>query len=96
MKKIIVLTMIALFVLSLPAMAAKVLNVPICHPPICVYQAYCGSTCVENGNQWFLGFNGLGDDVIKAVPGVLAIDPGGTGPANGWPNFVSASQAGIA
>lgn len=96
MKKIIVLTMIALFVLSLPAMAAKVLNVPICHEPICVYQAYCGLTCPDDGsNQWFLGFNGLGADVIKAVPGVLAIDPGGTQPAGGWPNFVSASQAGI-
>ena len=94
MKKTIVLILVALFVISLPAMAARVINKPIPHDPICVYQAYCGLTCEEvNGNKVFQGFNGLGDDVIKAVPGVLAIDPGWVGPANGWPNFVSAAQA---
>ncbi|MGI6295670.1 MAG: hypothetical protein ACOX3G_06240 [Armatimonadota bacterium] len=93
MKKTIVVILIALFAISVPTWAAKVLVVPYdhCDEPFVVYQAYCGATCPEAGNQVFQGLNGFGDDVITAVPGVLAIDPGGTCPENGWPNFVTAS-----
>jgi len=94
MKKTILLTLIALIVLSVPAMSARVVNKEIPHEPFCVYQAYCGQTCIEAGNQVFKGLNGFGSDVIEAVPGVLAINPGGTQPVNGWPNFVTASQPG--
>jgi len=94
MKKTILLIMVALFIISVPAMAARVVNKPISHDPFLLYQAYCGATCVGAGNQVNLGLNGFGADVIKAVPGVLAIDPGGIDPVKGWPNFVSASLPG--
>lgn len=81
-QKAILFTMIALVAMSLPAMSARVVNKPIPHSPFLVYQAYCGGICGTTSN---------GGSVIKAVPGVLAIDPGGTQPLNGWPNFVSAS-----
>jgi len=94
MKKTILLIMVALFVLAVPAMSARIVNKPIDHPAFCVYQAYCGATCIDAGNQVFKGLNGFGCDVIKAVPGILAINPGGFGPVNGWPNFVTASLPG--
>jgi hypothetical protein len=94
MKQTILLIMVALIVLSVPAMAGRVVNKPLEHPCFEVYQAYCGNTCIDAGNQVFQGLNGFGSDVIKAVPGVLVICPGGTDPKNGWPNYVTASQTG--
>lgn len=95
-QKTILLIMVALIVMSVPAMALKVAVKQHEYPCVPVYQAYCGqtgtATCLETGNAVFMGLNPLGADVITAVPGVLAINPGGTQPANGWPNFVSASQ----
>jgi len=92
MKQTILLIMVALIVLSVPVMAARVVNKPLEHPCFEVYQAYCGQTCIDaGGNEVFKGLNGLGGDVIEAVPGILAINPGGTDPAQGWPNYVSAS-----
>ena len=107
MKKTILLIMVAMIAMSVPAMAAKVQNVPIPHDCFLVYQAYCGLTCCdENGdddsqticpdNHFFKGYDGFGFDVITAVPGVLAIKPGVD--VNGvidWSNYVSAAQAGI-
>ena len=99
MKTTIILIMVALIATS--AMGAKVVNKPIDHPPFLVYQAYCGSTCTDaGGNACFLGFNGLGSDVIEAVPGILCIVPGETPilglpePGVDWTNYVSASQPG--
>jgi hypothetical protein len=92
MKKTILLIMVALMVMSVPALSARLANGPVTHPPITIYQAYCGATCEGVGNQVFQGLNGFGADVIEAVPGILAINPGGTQPLDGWPNFVSASQ----
>lgn len=94
MKKTILLIMVALFIISVPAMAARVVNKPITHECFTLYQAYCGATCPGVGNQVFQGLNGFGEDVIEAVPGILAINPGGFGPVKGWPNFVTASQSG--
>jgi hypothetical protein len=97
MKTTIILIMVALIAISTSAMAAKVVNVPIPHPPFLVYQAYCGDTCTGVGNQCFLGFNGLGEDVIEAVPGILCIVPGETAtyglpePGVDWTNYVTAS-----
>jgi len=102
MKKTILLVMVALIVMAVPAMSAKVVNKPIPHPPILVYQAYCGLTCCDGtittsgtvgqvgciDNDVNLGLNGFDGDVIEAVPGILAINPG-----TNWSNFVSASQA---
>lgn len=52
-------------------------------------QAYPGRSCEPN--QKFAGFNGrVGSDVIEAVPGVLAIGPGGPM----WPNYVTAAAEG--
>ncbi len=49
-------------------------------------QAYCGKSCEPN-LAW-AGIRGRsGSDVITAVPGVFAFDPGGPN----WPNFVSAA-----
>jgi len=94
MKKTILLIMVALIAMSVPAMSARLLNGPITPPTFTLYQAYCGETCDGAGNQVFQGLNvePFGKDVIEAVPGILAINPGGTQPANGWPNFVSASK----
>jgi len=86
MRKVLVLVAVALLVASLPAMAAKVVNVPIPHDPFTIYQAYCGQTCSSvQGNKEFLG-TAVGADVIKAVPGVLSIVPG-----DAWANFVTAA-----
>lgn len=85
MKKLIVLLTLALVVTSLPAMAARITVIPIEHPEMDVYQAYPGDS---NGtNLAFLGVNGMGADVISAVPGVLSIVPG-----TDWSNYVSVSQ----
>lgn len=90
----LILTALVLAATSAPCLAVRVLTKPIQHPPLLVYQAYCGETCDGAVNAVFQGFpaNGPGDDVIEAVPGVLAIDPGGTQPLKGWPNYVSASD----
>jgi len=94
MKTTIILIMVALIATS--AMAARVVNVPVDHPPFLVYQAYCGRTCVENVNGCFQGFSGQIGDTIEAVPGILCIIPGesplGT-PDVDWANYVTASQA---
>ena len=85
MKKLIVLITLALVVTSLPAMAARITTIPIDHPEMLVYQAYPGDS---NGtNLAFLGKNGLGDDVITAGPGILAIIPG-----EDWSNYGSIEQ----
>lgn len=79
--------MVALFVAAVPAMAARVAVAPIEHPTDCVYQAYPGDS---NGTDLeFAGYAGLEEDVITAVPGVLAITPG----TPTWVNFVGAANA---
>jgi hypothetical protein len=89
----LMLTLLVLVAQSAPGIAARVATKPIQHEPTPVYQAYCGGTCDRAGNVVTQGFpaNVSGRDVIGAVPGVLVIDPGGTQPLKGWPNFVSAS-----
>jgi len=94
MRKATILIVVALFVLALPSMAARVTVNPIPHPPFPVFQAYCGSTCEGVGNQVFAGLE-TGSDVIDAVPGVLAICPGGAEVGTppefviDWENYVS-------
>jgi len=83
LKKCLVLIAIAIFVLSIPVMAGKVVQINITHPVIDLFQAYGvsegeGATCI-------LGYNGFGDATITAVPGVLCIDPG-----LDWSNFIDA------
>jgi len=109
MKTTIFLILVAIIAISVPAMSARVVNIPIPHEPFCVFQAYCGQTCLgitdgetaTNGflcqNHAFLGLRGPGADVITAVPGVLSIVPG-TDSADviNWSNYVSAAAAGIA
>jgi streptogramin lyase len=54
-----------------------------------LYQAYCGKSC--DPIRDYRGFRGRGvSDLITAVPGVLAIDPGG----DNWANFVSVAASG--
>lgn len=62
---------------------------PITHPTQFVFQAYEGDS--DNQDLEFLGYNGTGEDVITAVPGVLSIVPG-----DNWENFVGADQDGVA
>ena len=93
MKTTIILIMVALIATS--AMAARVVNIPVDHPPFTVLQAYCGRTCTADVNGCFAGFSGQVGDTISAVPGILCIDPGdsplGT-PDIDWANYVTASQ----
>jgi len=84
MKKSLALIALLLLI-AIPAMAARVASVPITHEIDLVYQAYDGDS---NGTDLeFLGYNGTGEDVIGAVPGVLSIVPG-----ENWENFVGAAQ----
>jgi len=98
MKTTIILILVALIATS--AMAARVVNKSIEHPPFLVYQAYCGQTCTPNINGCFQGFSGQIGDTISAVPGILCIDPGETAvkglpePGVDWTNYVTASQPG--
>jgi len=84
MKKCLVLIAVALLVAAVPAMAARVTSVPITHEVAQVYQAYDGDS--NRSDREFLGYNGVGADVITAVPGVLSIVPG-----TNWSNFVGAA-----
>lgn len=71
-------------VLAAPAFAGRIQSSMITHLEQ-VYQACAGDS---NGEcTVFRGYEDPGPDVITAVPGVLAIDPG----AN-WANFVGAAQ----
>jgi hypothetical protein len=83
-----VLIAIAIFVLSIPVMAAKVTQVNITHPVIDVFQAY--GVDGSEGASTILGYNGFGAGTITAVPGVLSFTPGGTYPAYTWANFINA------
>lgn len=86
-KRCVVLFAIALAIVCLPAMAARVSVLPIVHegPEFFVYQAYAGDS---NGvNVAFAGYQGVGGDNITAVPGVLSIIPG-----TSWANFVGAAN----
>lgn len=85
MRTHLALLAVALTVASLPCMAARLTTMPIQHPEMLVYQAYPGDS--NGNNRASLGQNGLGDDVISAVPGILSIIPGSY-----WENFVSADH----
>jgi hypothetical protein len=88
MKRIL-LVALAIMILAAPAMAQRVVTVPIVHDTQYVFQAYPGDS---NGtNLSFMGYAGMGCDVITAVPGILSIVPG-----DRWANFVGAAQAGVA
>lgn len=107
MKKTMLIAICAAMVLSAPAMAARVANVPIEHGPVCLFQAYPGMTTAETDNYDFAGEARL-NDTISAVPGVFSLVPGtfeipfGTD-ENGdpiykvtckWTNFISAFNGG--
>jgi hypothetical protein len=81
---------LAIFVFSIPAMAVKLVQVPITGPDhnFTVYQAYASDD--GEGADAILGYNGYGDGTITAVPGVLSIVPGGDYPAYTWANFINA------
>lgn len=90
MKKYLLLFVVALTVMSVAAFAARSASTytPYAHDVLPVFQAYPGDS---NGtNTEFLGYNGAGNDVITAVPGVLSIVPG-----TNWANYVKAAQDGV-
>lgn len=85
--KRVVLFVIALAIVCVPVMAAKVTVLPIVHTgeEFTVYQAYSGNS--NGADVSFAGYAGTGSDVITAVPGVLSIVPG-----INWANFVGAAN----
>jgi hypothetical protein len=87
MKRIIFLVLALYVALAAPVMAARVQSTMVTH----LFQVY--QACpAESPCRTFTGYknNGLGDPVISAAPGILAIDPGGPN----WPNYVGAAQPG--
>jgi hypothetical protein len=88
LKKYLPLFVAGAVVLATSAQAARVAVNPITHPNMTVYQAYPGNS--GGTNLSFRGYNGLGTDVIAAVPGVLSIESGGN-----WANYIGAAYAGI-
>jgi len=89
MKKLMLVVVVVSLIAS-AAFAGRVLVQPIEHPCSTVFEAYPGDS---NGTDLeFLGYKGLGADVIQAVPGVLSIVPG----PECWANYVKAAQAGVA
>src|SRR3990170_5394943 len=89
MKKCcVILIALALVAMCVPSMAAKVMAVPIVHPPYQVFQAYPGNSL--GTNLAFMGYLGFDGDVISSVPGILSIIPG-----SNWSNYVGAAQAGV-
>jgi hypothetical protein len=91
LKKCLVFIALAIFVFSLSASAAKLVQVPITGPDhnFTLFQAYAVADEGE-GADAILGYNGFGDATITAVPGVLSFVPGGTYPAYDWTNFINA------
>ncbi len=87
-KRYVVSFAIALAIVCLPAMAARIQVLPIVHEgtDFLVYQAYAGNSNGVDTN--FLGYAGTERDVITAVPGVFSIVPGAS-----WSNFVGAANA---
>jgi len=83
MKKCLVLIAVALLVVSLPAMAGKVVEINITHPIITLYQAYAAPDSA--GAQSIEGYLGFGDYTITSDPGILQIVPGVN-----WSNFIAA------
>lgn len=88
MKKTLLLLMAISVLCSAPVFAAKIQSTAITHLEQ-VYQATPGNS--EGNSSEFLGYNGLGSDVITSVPGVLCIDPQADG-ATPWANFIGAAQ----
>lgn len=84
MSRTICLILAISVVLAAPAFAARIQSTMITHFDQ-VYQACPGDS---NGEcTVFRGYEEDGEDVITAVPGILAIDPGVN-----WRNFVGAAQ----
>ncbi len=83
MRQTIILALLFVFIITLPASAGRLTSTKITHIEQ-VYQAYVGSS---QDCRVFLGYLGQGDDVISAVPGVLAIEPGVN-----WSNFIGTAQ----
>jgi len=82
MKKYLVLIALALLVISLPAMAGKLVELPVVHPTITVYQAQ-GVSELE-GLAPYAGYTDATiDGTVCAVPGILDICPG-----TNWANFI--------
>lgn len=107
MRRIAFLALSLTLAISASAMAGKITSTMIQHFNQ-VYQAYPGSsdpckvidpcdTFLTTGatERCFLGYNGLGCDVISSVPGILCIRPGST-PTQPWANYILAAQAGVA
>jgi len=95
MRRIILLVLALTLVLSVSAMAARITST-MKQNYNTVFQAYPGCSVIEDDDYepaeaCFLGYLGLGDDVISSVPGILCIDPGHT-PEQPWANYISAAQ----
>lgn len=90
MKKYLLPLAAVLLTVSLPALAARTVAVPLTHDDMVVYQVYPGNSMgsvVTHG-----GHAGLGsEDLITMVPGVLAIVPG-----DNWTNYINADDNGQA
>lgn len=87
MRKIILLVLAMTIILAVPTMAGRIQSSMITHLEQ-VYQACPGDSNDEC--TVFRGYEEPGDDVISAVPGILAIDPGPN-----WENFIGAAQEGV-
>ncbi|MGI6296660.1 MAG: hypothetical protein ACOX3G_11290 [Armatimonadota bacterium] len=91
--KTLVFVLSGLLIACSAAFGARILSYPIYQDPIILYSVYPGKTCDGAGNTVFKGLsNQPAQQVVEVVPGILAIDPGGTEPTRGWSNFVSAGK----
>ncbi len=92
-------------VLARPSAGERIAAATV-RPAIPVYNAYLGQsgTSAQRGDRDFRGYSKVSREVISAVPGILAIDPGhrdvnGNGciePANEmWRNYVGAASLGL-
>ncbi len=94
MRRLVVFVLALTVLCAMPTLAARITATPVVHVNQ-VFQA-CACPCPDglvDGFGCFLwrGYAPPGPNVISAVPGVLAIDPGGFD----WPNFVAAAVAGV-
>lgn len=101
MRRIVFLVVALTMLFALPSVAGRLTATPLVHTNQ-VYQACvcpcdltpAGSSQIVTDNfgcYLWRGYLPQGPNVISAVPGVLAFDPGGYD----WPNFVAAAQAGV-
>ncbi len=83
MQRIIIVVLALTLILAVPSFAARLTSSMITH----VEQVYQVCAASSEDCRAFLGYAGLGDDVISSAPGILSIVPG-----SNWSNFIGAAQ----